>query len=157
MHIADTLRDNPQFFSDAAITARLTSAYREANPDFLNWHRADCKRIEADLATINRNRQRLINLRHKVYAHKDLETVLTGKRDDFLTSQKEVDDLIQLAHEIWNRHSQVWNASTYAAMTIGEDDFKWLFKYVRRGMKVQTIVDERQTERWISRMKERKE
>jgi hypothetical protein len=31
-----TLRDNPQFFSDAAITARLRPDYREANPDFLN-------------------------------------------------------------------------------------------------------------------------
>ena len=131
------LRDNPQFFSDAAITARLSPDYREANPDFLEWHRADVKKIEADLATIERSRQRLIDLRHRVYAHKDLETVLTGKRGDLLSSQKEVDDLIRLAHDVWNRHSQVWNASTYSAMTIGEDDYKSLFKYVRRGMKVQ--------------------
>ena len=147
------LRDNPQFFSDAAITARMRPDYRDANPDFLNWHRADVRKIEADLATIEQSRKRLIRLRHKVYAHKDLETVLTGKRDDFLSSQKEVDDLIQLAHEVWNRHSQVWNASTYAAMTIGEDDYKWLFKYVRRGMKVKTVVDNRQTERWMARIR----
>jgi hypothetical protein len=83
--------------------------------------------------------------------------VLTGKQDDFLSSQKEVDDLIQLAHEVWNRHSQVWNASTYADMTIGEDDYKWLFKYLRRGMKVKTVVDNRQTVRWIARIQRAKE
>jgi len=79
----NVLRDNPQFFTDAAITARLTEAYREANPNSLSWHREDLKKIDADLATIERSRTRLIKLRHKVYAHKDLETVLSGKRDDF--------------------------------------------------------------------------
>lgn len=148
-----SLRDNPQFFTDAAITARLTQDYREANPDFLRWHRADVKKLEADLATIERSRKRLINLRHKVYAHKDLETVLSGTRNDFLSSHQEVNELIQMAHDIWNRHSQVWNASTYAAMTIGEDDYKWLFNHLRRGMKVKTVVENRQSERWMSRIK----
>ena len=140
-----SLRDNPQFFTDAAITARLRQDYREANPDFLRWHRADVKKLEADLATIERSRKRLINLRHKVYAHKDLETALSGKRNDLLSSQQEVNELIQLAHEIWNRHSQVWNASTYSAMTIGEDDYKWLFNYLRRGMKTKRAMENRQT------------
>ncbi len=148
------LRDNPQFFTDAAITVRLRPDYREANPDFLRWHRPDVKKLEADLVTIERSRKRLINLRHKVYAHKDLETVLSGKRDGFLSSQQEVNELIQLAHEIWNRHSQVWNASTYSAMTIGEDDYKWLFNSLRRGMKVKKVIVNRQTERWMAHIKE---
>jgi hypothetical protein len=147
------LRDNPQFFTESAIAARLRPDYREANPDFLRWHRADVKKIKSDLAMIERSRKRLINLRHKVYAHKDLETVLSGKRGDFLSSQEEVNELIQLAHDIWNRHSQVWNASTYSAMTIGEDDYKWLFSYVRRGIKVKTVVENRQTERWMARIR----
>lgn len=147
------LRDNPQFFTDAAITARLTEAYREANPDFLLWHREKLKKIDADLATIERSRTRLIKLRHKVYAHKDLETVLSGKRDDFLSSHEEVTELIRLAHDIWNRHSQVWSASTNSDKTIGEDDYKYLFGCLRRGMKVKTVMENRQTERWVARIK----
>ena len=156
MHLArclNVLRDNPQFFTDAAITARLTEAYREANPNSLSWHREDLKKIDADLATIERSRTRLIKLRHKVYAHKDLETVLSGKRDDFLSSHEEVTELIRLAHDIWNGHSQVWNASTSSDKTIGEDDYKYLFGYLRRGMKVKTVMENRQTERWVARIK----
>ena len=44
------LRDNPQFFSDAAITARLTEGYRQGNPDFLSGHHPDLKQVETDPA-----------------------------------------------------------------------------------------------------------
>jgi len=152
-----SLRDNSQYFGDAAVTARLTEAYREANQDFLLWHRADLIKIETDLATIARSRKRLINLRHKVYAHKDLETVLSGKRDDFLATHEEVTELIRLAHDIWNHHSRIWDASTYSDKTIGEDDYKWLFSCLRRGMKVKTVMDNRQTERFMAGIKSRKE
>jgi hypothetical protein len=147
------LRDNPQFFTDAAIAARLSKDYREANPDFLLSHRPNLKQIEPDLSVIVKSRKRLINLRHKVYAHKDLETVLSGKRGDFLSTHEEVMDLIRLAHEVWNRHSLIWNASTYAGMTIGEDDYKWLFTYLRRGMKVKSVLDNRKIERLLKHAK----
>lgn len=141
------LRDNAQFFTDTAITARLTEGYREANPSFLSSHHADLKQVDADITRIVKSRKRLIRLRHKVYAHKDLETVLTGKRDEFLSSHEEVKELIQIAHEIWNRYSKMWSASTYSDKTIGEDDYKWLFSYLRRGMKVKSLLDDRQFER----------
>jgi hypothetical protein len=146
-----TLRDNPQFFTQSAVTARLTEGYREANPDYHSFHRLDLKRIETDLKKI-KSCKRLINLRHKVYAHKDLETVLSGKRDEFLSSHDEVKELIQGAHDIWNHYSQIWNASTYSAMTIGEDDYKWLFTNLRRGMKVKSVLDNRRTNRIIQRI-----
>lgn len=152
-----TLRDNPQFFTPSAVTARLTEGYREANPNYHTFHRLDLERIKEDLDKIVKNRKRLINLRHKVYAHKDLETVLSGKQDEFLSSHDEVKELIQLAHEIWNRYSQIWNASTYSAMTIGEDDYKWLFTNLRRGMKVKSVLDNRQTERVFKRIRSYKE
>jgi hypothetical protein len=151
------LRDNPQFFIDAAITTRLKDDYREANPDYLSFHRPDLERINTDLDKIVKNRTRLINLRHKIYAHKDLKTVLSGKRDEFLSSHDEVKELIRLAHEIWNRYSQIWNASTYSAMTIGEDDYKWLFTYLRRGMKVKSLLENRQFERFRKRFTATKE
>ena len=140
------LRDNPQFFTDAAITSRLTKAYRQANPNYLAYHCPNREQIAADLDKIERIRGKLINLRHKRYAHKDLETVL-GKQHKFLSGHDEVKALIALAHEIWNRHSLVWNASTYSAMTIGEDDYKWLFGYLRRGMKAKSIWKNRRFER----------
>ena len=140
------LRDNPQFFTDAAITSRLSEAYRQANPNYLSFHRPDLQQIDADLDKIGRSRGKLINLRHKWYAHKDLETAL-GKRHEFLSSHDEVKELTALAHEIWNRHSLIWNASTYSGLTIGEDDYKWLFSYLRRGMKAKSIWDNRRFER----------
>jgi hypothetical protein len=80
-----TLRDNPQFFTDAAITARLNEGYRKANPNYLFSHRPDLQQIMTDIDKIAQSRKRLIPLRHKVYAHKDLETVLSGERDEFLS------------------------------------------------------------------------
>jgi len=132
-----TLRDNPQFFTDAAITARLNEGYRKANPNYLFSHRPDLQQIMTDIDKIARSRKRLIPLRHKVYAHKDLETVLSGERDEFLSSHDEVKQLILLAHEIWNHYSQLWNASFHSAKTIGEDDYKWLFSCLRRGMEIE--------------------
>lgn len=145
------LRDNPQFFTDIAITARLSDAYRQANPKYLSFHRPDLRQIEADLNTIDRSRSRLINLRHKLYAHKDVETVL-GKRHEFLSSHKEVEDLIALAHEIWNRYSLLWEATTYSDQAIGEDDYKWLFESLRRGMKAKSVWESRQFERLRKRI-----
>jgi AbiU2 len=140
------LRDNPQFFTDAAITARLSDAYRQANPNYLFFHRPDLQRTDADLDRIGKSRSRLMNLRHKLYAHKDLETVL-GKQHEFLSSHNEVKELIVLAHEIWNRHSLVWDASTHSDKTINEDDYKWLFSYLRRGMKARSVWENRRFER----------
>ena len=94
-----------------------------------------------------------MKLRHKVYAHKDLETVLTGKQDEFLSSHDEVKELTQLAHGIWNHYSNLWNASTYSAMTIGEDDYKWLFANLRRGLKVKPVISKRRTNRIIQGIK----
>ncbi len=145
------LRDNPKFFTDAAIAARLSDAYRQANPNYLFFHRPDLERIDADLGKIVKSRGRLINLRHKLYAHKDVETVL-GKQHEFLSSHNEVKELILLAHEIWNRHSLIWNASTYSDKASGEDDYKWLFSYLRRGMKVKYLLEHREFERLRKRI-----
>ena len=148
-----TLHDNPQFFTPSAVTARLTEGYRNANPNYHKFHCLDLKRIEEDLGKIANKRKRLMKLRHKVYAHKDLETVLTGKQDEFLSSHDEVKELTQLAHGIWNHYSNLWNASTYSAMTIGEDDYKWLFANLRRGLKVKPVISKRRTNRIIQGIK----
>jgi hypothetical protein len=152
------LRDSPQFFTDEAIGSRLSEDYREANAGFLAWHRLDEAQIVKDLSQIEQSRERLIKLRHKLYAHKDVETVLSGKRDGFLTSHDEVRELIQLAHEIWNRYSQIWNAATYSEKPLGGgDDYKWLFNYLRRGMKVKSLLDSQQFERMRKRCERRKQ
>lgn len=145
----ESIRDNPNFFTDEAIKSRLTEDYRKANPKFLTFHRPDLKQIEKDLDQIIKSRKPLINLRHKMYAHKDLETVLFGKKDVFLSKHEEVKELIKLAHEIWNRYSQIWEASTYSSMIIYGDDYKWLFTSLRRGMKVKSHLDNRKTKRWL--------
>ena len=149
----ELLRDNHGFFSDKAIERRLTEDYRKSNPDYLTFHRPDLKQVARDLDQIVRSRRPLINLRHKLYAHKDLETVLFGKQDVFLSKHDEVRELITLAHEVWNRYSQIWNASTYSTLIIHGDDYKWLFESLRRGMKLRTAIGNRQFERWRKRVK----
>ena len=150
------IRENQQFFTDEAIKARLSEGYRTANRDYLAFHRPDLKQIDTDLDRIVQSRKRLIKLRHKLYAHKDVETVLSGKRDGFLSSQDEVRELIALAHEVWNRYSFIWNAATHSGRTIGEDDYKWLFRYLRRGMKVKSLLDSQMFERLRKRHERRK-
>ncbi len=148
--------DNKHFFTDAAITTRLNSAYRGSNPDYRLHQRPDPTQIALDLDAITTSRARLITLRHKLFAHKDLETILSGKRHGFLSSHAEIIALGCLAHEIWNRHSQVWNASVSAEKTHGEDDYNWLFECLRRGLKVKSLSDERKTQRLMSLIKTRK-
>ena len=151
------LRDNTEFFTDSAIKARLREDYRSANPDYLVAHRLDRIEVISDLHRIERSRVRLIRLRHKEYAHRDLETVLSGKRDGFLSAHNEVKELIQLAHEIWNRYSQVWNASTSSGKVIGSDDYQWLFKFLRRGIKAKSVLERRQFDRLRRRIAAKKE
>src|SRR5882724_1901063 len=50
------VRDNPQFFTDAAITARLSEDYRQANPNYLSFHGPDLRQIDADLDKISNSR-----------------------------------------------------------------------------------------------------
>jgi AbiU2 len=145
------LRDSPQFFTDGAIAARLSEDYRQTNPNYLSFHRPNRRQIDADLDRIGEIREKLINLRHKLYAHKDLETVL-GKTHEFLSSHKEIKELIAVAHEIWNRHSLIWDASTHSDKTIGEDDYNWLFNCLRRGMKIKSLVENREFEQLRKRI-----
>lgn len=152
----ELIRENPSFFSDEAIKRRLTEDYRKWNPDYLTFHRPDMKQVGKDLDQITGCRKPLINLRHKLYAHKDLETILFGKCDVFLSKHEEVKELIELAHKIWNRYSQIWNASTYSTLIIYGDDYKWLFDHLRRGMKVKSVIENRQVERWSKRVKRAK-
>jgi hypothetical protein len=107
----------------------------------------DSQRIKTDIDTIAESRKRLIPLRHKVYAHKDLETVLSEKREEFLSSHDEVKRLILLAHELWNHYSNIWNASLYLDKIHGEDDYKLLFSYLRHGMKTNQAQDRSRDER----------
>jgi hypothetical protein len=152
----ELIRDNQQFFADDVINSRLSEAYRKAYPDYLARHRPDLKEIAKDLDRIIKSRKRLISLRHKLYAHKDLETVLSGERDGFLSTHGEVRELIRLAHEIWNGYSFIWSASTHSGGTIVEDDYKWLFRYLRLGMKVKSLLEIRQPERMRKRQERRK-
>jgi hypothetical protein len=87
----------------------------------------------------------------QIYAHKDLGTVSSGRQGDFLSSHDEVRALIQLAHDTWNHYSYVWNASTSSDKIIAADDYKWLFRHLRRGTKLQTVRDRRQFKRLSSR------
>jgi len=51
-----------------------------------------------------------------------------------------------------NRHSLIWDASTHSNKTISEDDYKWLFNYLRRGMKIKSLVENREFERLRKRI-----
>lgn len=149
------LQKNPAFFAETAITTRLSEDYRKWNPGFLRRHQLDANKIAKDLEEIERSRTRLIALRHKLYAHKDLDTILSGKRDGFLDSHDEVRSLIALAHDIWNHYSLIWNASTHSNKTFGADDYRWLFQCLRRGMKTKSLTERYQFERIQGRRRRR--
>lgn len=151
----NVLQNSPNFFTDAAIVARLTEAYRKSNPGFLKWHRLDIGRIARDLKQIERCRKRLMLLRHKLYAHQDLETILTGKRAGLLDTHGEVQTLIQLAHDIWNHYAFIWKASTTSEKIHGADDYRWLLRNLRRGMKVKSFANRHRFDRIRERQQRR--
>ena len=129
------MNESREFFTDAAIQARLSEDYRKTYPDYLALHRPDDKQVMKHIGQIEGSRERLINLRHKAYAHKDVATVLSGNRGDFLSTHDEVKQLIQQAHQIWNFYSRIWDGSTWSDQsTMNADDYKRLFDYLRRGM-----------------------
>lgn len=106
------MKEGREFFTNAAVETRLREDYRKANPNYLVLHRPDEKQLTKAIEQIERSRKRLINLRHRLYAHKDVATVLSGNRGDFLSTHDEVKQLIQQAHEVWNFCSRIWDAST---------------------------------------------
>lgn len=151
------LRDSPHFFAEQNIRTRLSNTHPQVTHWDLIPHRLDLRQLEKDLAQIDKRSRRLRALRNKLYAHKDVDTVFSEKREDFLSTHDEVIELICLAHEIWNRYSNIWNGSPRPEKIHYADDYKQLFNYLRRGMKVKSMLDRQQLERAKRRVLRRRE
>lgn len=139
--------DHPEWFSTEAISSRLSETYRRVNANFIVSHTP----ADGDLNRLKRQvdaaRVPLLRLRNKLYAHRDLKLMLDGGMAGFLDSHGEVQDLIALALRAWNYCSLIWEASTMSDKVMLADDHEELFRCLRRGIKVASLIPSRRRRR----------
>lgn len=139
----ETMRSHAEWFTPEAISGRLGAQYMRANPAFLRDHALNIVELDRWAGEVEDARRPLLNLRNKLYAHRDLAAVLDGAVAGFLKSHDEVRALIDLARRVWNHCSFVWEAKTMSDKIIGGDDHADFFRCLRRGMKVGSLIDSR--------------
>ena len=78
---------------------------------------------------------RLYWLRNKQLAHLDLGAVLRGRGPAASLTRRDVTFLLRRAHEIVNRYSILFQASSHLSKMIGQEDYQSVLRLVRRGLK----------------------
>ena len=78
----------------------------------------------------------LMQHRGNVLAHRNARTTATGRSlsTEFAISVDDLEALLDRAHEIVNRYSNLFAASTYSRKMIGNDDYSYIFKCVREAV-----------------------
>jgi hypothetical protein len=81
--------------------------------------------------------KKLTILRSNLIAHTNENWVLDDKKIEELAplTFEEVEELIDRGIGIYNKYSSLFEASTYASMLTGEDDYQSVLKYYRIGQK----------------------
>ena len=99
----------------------------------------DKKRLEKDIIFARKNNpliKKLLAWRNNKIAH--IGAKITLGYDQILRDnpidQKEVESLLDKSHEIFNRYSYLFKASTYSRHVVGHDDFKSLLKFLNMGL-----------------------
>lgn len=134
-----TIKANPDIFEEAEFRQRLKD-----NPhvDYLAKYgtipnSADLER-DLTLTSINDPDVALLHKwRGNVIAHSNADIAKGNSawtKDNPLLWET-TDKLIERAYVIFNRYCALFNATSYSKMLIGEDDYDYLFKLLRLGLK----------------------
>jgi hypothetical protein len=75
----------------------------------------------------------LMQHRGNVVAHRNARTTASGRSlaEEFAVSVEDLEELLDRAHEIVNRYSSLFAATTYSRQMIGHDDYRHIFTCVR--------------------------
>ena len=121
-HFRDRLRDN--VFVDSLAQSDRVPPTKELDADI---EYASCKNPIVKKLTIWRN---------KIYAHRDAQISLGGKRilESNPISGVEIMDLLDQSFKIFNRYSSLYRASSWSRQIVGHDDYQSLLKFLRLGL-----------------------
>ncbi len=137
-NLLETIKININYFEKENFKKRLRD-----NP-FVN-SLAECDRIpnneqlKTDIWFASKNNpliKKLLRWRHNMFAH--IGAKISLGYDQILQNnpidQKEVELLLNESHSIFNRYSDLFNASTYSRKVVGHDDYKSLLKFLNMGL-----------------------
>lgn len=78
----------------------------------------------------------LVQHRGNIIAHRNARKTAAGRSlaDEFALSVDDLEVLLDRAHEIVNRYSSLFAATTFSRQMIGHDDYKYIFKCVKEAV-----------------------
>jgi hypothetical protein len=95
------------------------------------------EQLEQDLKFVSNENtlvKKLTILRNNSVAHIGIKKIFTDKDDPDPLTWSEVEQLIVKGLEIFNKYRSLFEASRHSSQLIGEDDYKFVLKYIRIGL-----------------------
>jgi len=132
------IQGNTEIFDIARFKERL-----KENPYVDSLAQDDRKptdeQIKMDVQAVSKETNPLVyklyKLRNKKIAHTDINEIIKGKDEPNPLTWSEVENLINTGLRIFNNYRQLFEASTYSSMLIGETDYEKVLKLIKIGRK----------------------
>ena len=132
----ETVRANLHLFTPERFRERLADRQGaeelRANPPLLVREALD-RDIAYAKRDSNERVDRLIDVRHNYYVHRNAARVLGAVlvSDEDLLTIEDIGELLRGGMEIVNRYSNVFNANTYSVQMVGRDDYEYVLEAIR--------------------------
>jgi hypothetical protein len=133
-----TIEANMHLFTEEEFRKRLSGS---PFVDSLAQHLRvpDQDQLERDIASCSVSDPKVKALtlhRGNISAHRNARTVASGRdlAQEFALPVEDLETLLDRAHEIVNRYSNLFAASTYSRQMIGHDDYKFILKCVQQAV-----------------------
>lgn len=138
VNLLDTIACNLPLFQDKHFRQRLESnAYVDSLAETCRVPSEVQLKEDIEYAS-SRNPavRKLMIWRNNTVAHRGASISLGRKQilDDNPMSQQEIQELLDRSFEIFNRYSSLYRASTWSRQIIGNDDYRYLLKFIRLGV-----------------------
>ena len=150
-NLLETIKANLHFFEDNHFRERLKdNAFVELLAK--ENRMPDKEQLDKDIwfvSTSNPLVNKLMIWRNNIIAHRGAKISL-GKNQILINNPLTKDELLTLldeSHEILNRYSSLFCASTYSRKVIQHDDYKSLLNFIRLGIQKNREDNEKQIER----------
>jgi hypothetical protein len=151
--LLDTIRANPHLFSAQQFERRI-----EGNPaaQLLNADPPVLDRaiLDKDISYVTRATNpivdRLIDVRHNYYSHRNAADVVAERRvaDEHPITRDDVGEMLRGGMEIANRYNEIFRAHFYSTQMVGADDYKSVLKAVRKRIAAQRQALEEECRRF---------
>jgi hypothetical protein len=133
-----TIKENLPLFATAEFKQRVAG---NAFVDSLAAHprTPDGDQLSEDIALCSAsdpNVRALIQYRSNIGSHRNARTIVAGRSlsQEFALPTADIDMLMDRAHHIVNRYSDLFAAATYSRQIVGHDDYRFLLTCVEKAV-----------------------